>query len=152
MDVDSEFARKKQKYHITRAWKRNKVSCYTGLRQYYIYFFQGKENRIMFQMFESKVCITWRVLYEIYKNHNVSNVCNRMINIFLNKHSRNTKYHVTNVYENKSIMLQSFEEKQKYHVTKVWKKSNSLISNVFQEEFCTNFYEMTMKATFATER
>ena len=90
--------------------------------------------------------------YEIYKNHNVSNVCNRMINIFLNKHSRNTKYHVTNVYENKSIMLQSFEEKQKYHVTKVWKKSNSVISNVFQEEFCTNFYEMTMKATFATER
>ena len=151
MDVDSEFARKKQKYHITRAWKRNKVSCYTGLRQYYIYFFKEKKI-IMFQMFESKVCITWRVLYEIYKNHNVSNVCNRMINIFLNKHSRNTKYHVTNVYENKSIMLQSFEEKQKYHVTKVWKKSNSVISNVFQEEFCTNFYEMTMKATFATER
>ena len=53
MDVDSEFARKKQKYHI----KRNKVSCYTGLRQYYIYFF--KENKIiMFQMFESKVRIT----------------------------------------------------------------------------------------------
>ena len=46
----------------------------------------------------------------------------------------------------------SFEEKQKYHVTKVWKKSNSVISNVFQEEFCTNFYEMTMEATFATER
>ena len=43
-------------------------------------------------------------------------------------------------------MLQSFEEKQKYHVTKVWKKSNSVISNVFQEEF------LTMKATFATER
>ena len=54
--------------------------------------------------------------------------------------------------KNKSIMLQSFEEKQKYHVTKVWKKSNSAISNVFQEEFCTNFYEMTMKAKFATER
>ena len=151
MDVDSEFARKKQKYHITRAWKRNKVSCYTGLRQYYIYFFKEKKI-IMFQMFESKVSITWRVSYENYKNHNVSNVCNRMINIFLNKHSRNTKYHVTNVYENKSIMLQSFEEKQKYHVTKVWKKSNSVISNVFQEEFCTNFYEMTMKATFAIER
>ena len=151
MDVDSEFARKKQKYHITRAWKRNKVSCYTSLRQYYIYFF--KENKIiMFQMFESKVRITWRVLYEIYKNHNVSNVCNRMINIFLIKHSRNTKYHVTNVYENKSIMLQSFEEKQKYHVTKVWKKSNSVISNVFQEEFFTKFYEIMMKATFATER
>ena len=45
-------------------------------------------------------------------------------------------------------MFQSFEEKQKYHVTKVWKKSNSVISNVFQEEFCTNFYEMTMNATF----
>ena len=66
----------------------------------------------------SKVCR--RVLYEIYKNHNVSNVCNRMINIFLNKHSRN--------------------------------KSNSVVSNVFQEEFCTNVYEMMMKATFATER
>ena len=74
-----------------------------------------------------KYVFKWRVLYEIYKNHNVSNFCNRMINIFLNKHSRNTKYHVTNVNENKSIMLQSFEEKQKYHVTKVWKKSNSVI-------------------------
>ena len=70
----------------------------------------------MFQRFESTVCITWRVLYEIYKNHNVSNFCNRMINIFLNKHSRNTKYHVTNVYENISIMLQSFEEKQQCHI------------------------------------
>ena len=57
MDVDSEFAGKKQKYHITRASKRNKVSCYTGLRQYYIYFFKEKKI-IMFQMFESKVCIT----------------------------------------------------------------------------------------------
>ena len=30
--------------------------------------------------------------------------------------SRKRKY-VTNVYENKSIVLQSFKEKQKYHVT-----------------------------------
>ena len=43
-------------------------------------------------------------------------------------------------------------KKQKYHVTNVWKKSNSVISNVFQEEFFTNFYEIMMKATFATER
>ena len=151
MDVDSEFARKKQKFHITRAWKEQSIMLHRLKTILHIFFFKEKKI-IMFQMFESKVSITWRVLYEIYKNHNVSNVCNRMINIFLNKHSRNTKYHVTNVYENKSIMLQSFEEKQKYHVTKVWKKSNSVISNVFQEEFCTNFYEMTMKATFATER
>ena len=59
---------------------------------------------------------------KFYRNNDESNVCNRMINILLNKLSRNTKYHITNVYENKSIMLQSFEEK-KYHVTKVWKKA-----------------------------
>ena len=40
-----------------------------------------------------------------------------MINILLTKHSRNTKDHVTTIYENKSIMLQRFEEKQKYHIT-----------------------------------
>ena len=79
-----------------------------------------------------------------YRNNDVGNVCNRMINILLNKHSRNTKYHVTNVYENKSIMLQSFEEKQKYHVTKFWKKGNSVISTVFEEEFCPNIYERMM--------
>ena len=74
-------------------------------------------------MFESKVRITWRVLYEIYKNHNVSNVCNRMINIFLIKHSRNTKYHVTNVYENKSIMLQRFGSKAIVSYQMYFKKS-----------------------------
>ena len=82
----------------------------------------------------------------------IRNLLERNKSIILHGLERGTKYHVTNVYENKSIMLQSFEEKEKYHVTKVWKKSNSVISNVFQEEFCTNFYEMTMKATFATER
>ena len=37
--------------------RKTKVSCYTGLRQYYIYFFKEKKI-IMFQRFGSKVCIT----------------------------------------------------------------------------------------------
>ena len=36
--------------------RKTKVSCYTGLTQYYIYIFKEKKI-IMFQRFGSKVCI-----------------------------------------------------------------------------------------------
>ena len=86
----------------------------------------------------------------------MSNVCNSKISILLNKISRNTKYHVTNVYEKKGIMSQSFHKSlmlyglktKRYHITCISNENKSttlqsfgrkatVILTVFEEEFCT---------------
>ena len=97
--------------------RKTKVSCYTGLRQYYIYFLR-KRKLLFYKGFEEKHVFYEEFCTTFYINNDVRNVCNRKISTLLNKISRNTKYHVTNVYEKKSIMSQSFEEKQKSHV--IW--------------------------------
>ena len=56
-------------------------------------------------------------MYKILRNNDESNVCDRKISILTNKNIKKKKVSCYNVYENKSIVFHSFEEKQKYHVT-----------------------------------
>ena len=58
MDVDSEFARKKQKYHIYTGLKEEQSIMLHRLKTILHIFFFKEKKIIMFQMFESKVCIT----------------------------------------------------------------------------------------------
>ena len=87
---------------MLQTFTKTKVSCYKGLEE-------KQQCHIK--------CISRRVLYKLLWNDDESNVCDRKISILTNKNIKKKKVSCYNVYENKSIVLQSFEEKRKYHVT-----------------------------------
>ena len=108
-----------------------------------------RQTSIILHVFLRKTKVScYKVLEErqILWKDDVSNVFDLKISILLNKILRKTKYHVTNVYEKKVSCYKVFR-KIKISCYKGMEEKQQ-----FQEEFYTNFYEIMMKTTFATER